>query len=33
MNLVETTDSYDLVYKWRDYLKSKGHKIIGYVIM
>jgi REP element-mobilizing transposase RayT len=33
MNLIEITDSYDLVYKWLDYLKSKGHKIIGYVIM
>ena len=33
MNLIETTDSYDLVYKWMDHLKSKGHKIIGYVIM
>jgi hypothetical protein len=29
MNLIETTDSYDLVYKWMDHLKSKGHKIIG----
>jgi REP element-mobilizing transposase RayT len=32
-DLVETTDSYDLVYKWMDHLKSKGHKIIGKVIM
>ena len=33
MDLIEITDSYDLVYKWLDHLKSKGHKIIGYVIM
>jgi REP element-mobilizing transposase RayT len=33
MNLIETTEGYDLVYKWMDHLKSKGHKIIGYVIM
>jgi len=33
MNLIEITDSYDLVYKWLDHLKSKEHKIIGYVIM
>ncbi|HEY5368477.1 MAG TPA: hypothetical protein VIJ75_05730 [Hanamia sp.] len=33
MNLIETTESYNLVYKWMDHLKSKGHKIIGYVIM
>lgn len=33
MNLIEVTDSYDLVYKRFDYLKSKSHKIIGYVIM
>jgi REP element-mobilizing transposase RayT len=33
MNLIETTCSFDLVYKWMDHLKSKGHKIIGYVIM
>ncbi|GAA4462343.1 hypothetical protein GCM10023093_08750 [Nemorincola caseinilytica] len=24
---------YDLVYKWFDVLKSKGHSILGYVIM
>jgi hypothetical protein len=31
--LFEKTRSYDLVYKWFDYLKSKGHYIVGYVIM
>jgi REP element-mobilizing transposase RayT len=33
MPLLELTKSYDLVYKWFDYLKSKGHYITGYVIM
>jgi REP element-mobilizing transposase RayT len=27
------TNSYDIVYKWFDYLKSKGHSVKGYVIM
>lgn len=31
--LFELTHSYDTVYKWFDYLKSKGHFINGYVIM
>jgi REP element-mobilizing transposase RayT len=31
--LFEITNGYDIVYKWFDYLKSKGHYIIGYVIM
>src|SRR5665647_762999 len=31
--LFETTKSYDTVYKWFDYLKTKGHFIKGYVIM
>lgn len=31
--LFEITNSYDVVYKWFDYLKSKGHYINGYVIM
>ncbi|MFN2458195.1 MAG: transposase [Chitinophagaceae bacterium] len=31
--LIELTKSYDLVYKWFDYLKSKGHYISGYIIM
>lgn len=31
--LLQMTNSYDLVYKWFDHLKTRGHKIIGYVIM
>jgi REP element-mobilizing transposase RayT len=31
--LIEQTNSYDAVYKWFDYLKSKGHYIVGYTIM
>ncbi len=31
--LFKLTNSYDAVYKWFDYLKSKGHYINGYVIM
>ncbi|MGN6401688.1 MAG: transposase [Flavisolibacter sp.] len=31
--LIESTNSYDLVYKWFDYLKSKGHLVTGYVVM
>jgi REP element-mobilizing transposase RayT len=31
--LIEITNSYDLVYKWFDYLKTKGHLVTGYVIM
>ena len=31
--LIDKTDSYDLVYKWFDLLKGKGHYINGYVIM
>ncbi|MDQ3842814.1 MAG: hypothetical protein M3342_02195 [Bacteroidota bacterium] len=31
--LIELTQGYDLVYKWFDYLKSKGHYVTGYVIM
>jgi len=31
--LFEKTNSYDLIYKWFDYLKSKGHYVVGYVIM
>lgn len=33
LHLIEHTNSYDLVYNWFDHLKSKGHYIIGYVIM
>lgn len=31
--LIEITKGYDIVYKWFDHLKSKGHYINGYVIM
>ena len=31
--LIEQTRSFDLVYKWFDYLKTQGHSITGYVIM
>jgi hypothetical protein len=31
--LFEIIKGYDIVYNWFDYLKSKGHYIIGYVIM
>ena len=31
--LFELTSSYDLVYKWFDYLKQEGHYINAYVIM
>ncbi len=33
MSLISQADAYELVYKWFDYLKSKGHSITGYVIM
>lgn len=33
LNLIEITNSYDLVYKSFDYLKQQGHFITGYVIM
>lgn len=33
LQLFELTNSYDMVYKWFDYLKNKGHFINGYVIM
>lgn len=33
MRLFEISHSYDVVYKWFDYLKSQGHYVIGYVIM
>jgi REP element-mobilizing transposase RayT len=32
-NLFEEADGYDVVYEWFDYLKSKGHFVLGYVIM
>ena len=31
--LIHKTEGYDVVYKWFDHVKSKGHKINGYVIM
>lgn len=31
--LIEQVNGYDLIYNWFDHLKSKGHYIIGYVIM
>jgi REP element-mobilizing transposase RayT len=31
--LIEMSDSYDLVYKWFDHLKEKGHFIVGYQLM
>jgi REP element-mobilizing transposase RayT len=33
LSLIKLTNSYDLVYKWFDHLKSWGHYINGYVIM
>ena len=31
--LIDQTNSYDLVYSWFDYLKKQNHRIAGYVIM
>ena len=31
--LFQITNTYDAVYKWFDYLRTKGHHIKGYVIM
>ncbi len=33
LDLFEVADGYGVVYEWFDYLKSKGHYIVGYVIM
>ena len=33
LKLFEITNGYDIVYKWFDHLKGKGHYIVGYVIM
>jgi len=33
LSLIELTNSYGVVYKWFDYLKSKGHLVTGYVVM
>ena len=32
-NLFSLADGYAAVYQWFDYLKSKGHYVLGYVIM
>ena len=31
--LIENTNSYGIVYRWFDYLKTQNHHIVGYVIM
>jgi REP element-mobilizing transposase RayT len=31
--LIEITNSYEIVYKWFDYLKTQNHHVVGYVIM
>ena len=31
--LIDATNSYDLVYKWFNYLRKKDIEVIGYVIM
>jgi REP element-mobilizing transposase RayT len=31
--LLKLTNSYDLVYKWFDYLEKSGNSVLGYVIM
>ena len=33
ISLFDITKSYDLVYKWFDYLMDNGHYVIGYIIM
>lgn len=33
VHLFELADAYEEVYKWFDHLRSKGHYILGYVIM
>ncbi|MCF3108229.1 hypothetical protein LL912_05515 [Niabella sp. CC-SYL272] len=33
MRLIAIADAYDMIYKWFDHLKCKGHYICGYVIM
>jgi len=33
LSLIGLTNSYGVVYKWFDYLKSKGHLVTGYVVM
>ena len=31
--LIQITNSYDLIYKWFDILKTNGNPVLGYVIM
>jgi REP element-mobilizing transposase RayT len=31
--LIKETNSYDLIYRWFDFLKTQNHHIAGYVIM
>ena len=31
--LIDNVNGYELIYKWFDHLKSKGHYINGYIIM
>ena len=31
--LIDITNSYELVYNWFDLITSKGHTVVGYVIM
>ena len=31
--LIEITNSYEIVYRWFDYLKTQNHHVVGYVIM
>ena len=31
--LIEITNSYEIVYRWFDYLKTQNHNVVGYVIM
>ncbi len=33
LKLFELTNSYDLVYKWFNFLIKEGHLVIGYIIM
>src|ERR1700741_3433131 len=31
--LINETNSYELVYKWFDFLKTQKHRIVGFVVM
>jgi hypothetical protein len=33
ISLIDITNSYDLIFKWFDYLKDNAHYVTGYVIM